>query len=71
MDPIQKLYENRNKIRENNLKKDIEIWKYITQNITEKDVEYQSVDTETIKFSNKDIRDMQYGVYFSFGYSCR
>jgi len=26
-------------------------------------------DTETIKFSNKDIRDMQYGVYFSFGYN--
>lgn len=53
MDPIQKLYLNRNKLRENNLKKEIEIWKYITQNITEEDVEYHSVDSETIKFKLK------------------
>ncbi|WP_417443122.1 porin family protein [Joostella sp.] len=26
-------------------------------------------DDETIKFSNKDVRDLQYGIYISFGYN--
>jgi hypothetical protein len=35
MDPIKRLYENRNNIRKKNLTENIEVWRFILNNVEE------------------------------------
>ena len=65
MDPTKRLYENRNIIREKNLKENREIWKFIIDNIEEKDVITTAKNHETLvfkinskKFHNQNIKDL-------------
>lgn len=51
MNPIKRLYENRNKLRETNLTANIKIWNFILDNIEEKDINSSSINLETLNFA--------------------
>lgn len=57
MSPIKRLYKNRIEIREKNLIKDLNIWKFILKNINSKDVVSVAKNSETLEFKieNKKI----------------
>ena len=50
MSPIKRLYKNRIEIREKNLIKDLDIWKFILENINSKDVVSVARNSETLEF---------------------
>ena len=50
MSPIKRLYKNRIEIREKNLIKDLDIWKFILENINSKDVVSVARNNETLEF---------------------
>jgi|TARA_B110000977_G_scaffold130624_1_gene166525 hypothetical protein len=51
VNPINRLYENRNKLREINLTANIKIWNFILDNIEEKDINTSSMNLETLNFA--------------------
>jgi hypothetical protein len=54
MDPIKRLYENRNNIRKKNLTENIEIWRFILDNIEDDDVITKAKNHETLSFKLKN-----------------
>ena len=50
MDPIKRLYDNRNNLREKNLKLNIKIWEYILKNIEEENISKKVKNSETLAF---------------------
>ena len=54
MDPIKRLYENRNKIRRQNLSEDIKIWRFILDNIEDDKVFTEARKHETLYFKLKN-----------------
>ena len=54
MDPIKRLYENRNNIRKKNLAENIDIWRFILDNIEDDDVVKKVDNSETLSFKLKN-----------------
>ena len=54
MDPIKRLYENRNNIRKKNLTENIEVWRFILDNIEDDDVITKAKNHETLSFKLKN-----------------
>jgi hypothetical protein len=54
MDPIKRLYENRNNIRKKNLTENIEVWRFILDNIKDDDVITKAKNHETLSFKLKN-----------------
>jgi hypothetical protein len=54
MDPIKRLYENRNNIRKKNLTENIEIWRFILDNVEDDDVITKAKNHETLSFKLKN-----------------
>lgn len=54
MDPIKRLYENRNNIRKKNLAENIDIWRFILDNIEDDDVVKKVENSETLLFKLKN-----------------
>ena len=50
MDPIKRLYDNRNNLREKNLILNIKIWEYILKNIEEENISKKVKNSETLAF---------------------
>ena len=54
MNPIKRLYENRNNIREKNLSENIDIWQFILDNIEDINVITEARNHETLSFKLKN-----------------
>lgn len=50
MDPIKRLYENRNNLRKKNLSENVECWKYIINNLDDESVVAKAKNHETLVF---------------------
>jgi len=54
MNPIKRLYKNRNTIREKNLSENIDIWRFILDNIEDDKVFTKAMNHETLQFKLKN-----------------
>lgn len=54
MNPIKRLYENRNNLREKNLSENIDIWQFICNNIDDNNVVNKARNHETLSFKLKN-----------------
>ena len=54
MNPIKRLYENRNNIRKKNLSENIDIWRFIVDNIDDDKVITKARNHETLFFKLKN-----------------
>ena len=64
MNPIKRLYDNRNNLRKKNLSENIEIWKFIINNINDDDVVAKAMNSETLSFKLKNQKMINRNIKF-------
>ena len=65
MNPIKRLYDNRNNLRKKNLSENIEIWQFIINNINDNNVVAKATNYETLSFKLKNQKMINRNIEFT------
>tara|TARA_B100001250_G_C19637150_1_gene716541 strand:- start:21 stop:875 length:855 start_codon:yes stop_codon:yes gene_type:complete len=65
MNPIKRLYDNRNNLRKKNLSENIEIWQFIINNINDNNVVAKAMNYETLSFKLKNQKMINRNIEFT------
>ena len=65
MNPIKRLYDNRNNLRKMNLSENIEIWQFIINNINDNNVVAKATNYETLSFKLKNQKMINRNIEFT------
>ena len=64
MNPIKRLYDNRNNLRKKNLSENIKIWQFIINNINDNNVVAKAMNYETLSFKLKNQKMINRNIEF-------